>query len=285
MLLDWKRDVGEGLARAEALADAIPESAAAADAHDVLSGTAGAIPSLLALARRSGNVRYLQMARALGDTVCEQARRKNGQACWLHEQWPKGVGGFAHGTTGMGWALTLLARATGESRYAELAQEAFAFEDALFDEGEQNWLDLRNLEGAKSAAAWCHGAVGIGLAHVDLDPRFELPQTRLRVRRAAAATRRLGLGWNHCACHGDLGSWELLEHALRAGEAPDGLTREGLLASILTSIEEHGPSCGLARDAFAPGLLAGVGGVAYQLLRAHPEHELPSILTPGGGTL
>ncbi|GHG91001.1 lanthionine synthetase [Comamonas sp. KCTC 72670] len=284
VLRDWKCDAGDGLARAETLADAIPESASAADAHDVLSGTAGAIPPLLALHRRTGNARYLQMARALGDTVCEHARRKNGQACWIHEQWPQGIGGFAHGTTGMGWALTLLARATGESRYAELAQEAFAFEDALFDEGEQNWLDLRGLEGAKSAAAWCHGAVGIGLAHVDLDPRFELPQTRLRLRRAATATRRLGLGWNHCACHGDLGSWELLEHALRAGEAPEGLTREGLLASILTSIEEHGPSCGLARNAFAPGLLAGVGGVAYQLLRAHPEHELPSILTLGGGT-
>jgi lantibiotic modifying enzyme len=27
-------------------------------------------------------------------------------------------------------------------------------------------------------------------------------------------------------------------------------------------------------------LLPGVGGIAYQLLRAHPEHDLPSILIP-----
>ncbi|NVJ10678.1 type 2 lantipeptide synthetase LanM, partial [Myxococcus sp. AM001] len=283
VLADWKQDGGDGLARAVRLADAIPDSAAAADTHDVLSGTAGAIPPLLALARRTGEARYLQMARALGDTIGEQARRENDRAFWPHEQWPEGVGGFAHGTTGMGWALTLLARATGEARYAELARAAFAFDEALFDPDEQNWLDLRMLEGAKTAAAWCHGAVGIGLAHLDLDPGLERPHTRLTLRRAAAATWRLGLGWNHCACHGDLGSWELLEHALRAGEAPDGVTREGLLATLITSIEDHGPSCGLVRDAFAPGLLPGLGGVAYQLLRAHPEHALPSILTLGGG--
>ncbi|AEI66695.1 type 2 lanthipeptide synthetase LanM family protein [Corallococcus macrosporus] len=283
VLADWKQDAGDGVARAVRLAEAIPESAAAADAHDVLSGTAGAIPPLLALARRTGEARQVELARALGDTICEQARRKDEQAFWTHEQWPEGVGGFAHGTTGMGWALTLLARATRESRYAELARAAFAFDEALFDPDEQNWLDLRMLEGAKTAAAWCHGAVGIGLAHVDLDPRLEHPHTRLTLRRAAAATWRLGLGWNHCACHGDLGSWELLELAVRAGEAPAGVTREGLLATLITSIEDHGPSCGLARDAFSPGLLPGLGGVAYQLLRAHPEHELPSILTLGGG--
>ena len=30
------------------------------------------------------------------------------------------------------------------------------------------------------------------------------------------------------------------------------------------------------------GLMPGFGGIAYQLLRAHPESALPSILTLGG---
>jgi len=37
----------------------------------------------------------------------------------------------------------------------------------------------------------------------------------------------------------------------------------------------------MGRNAFTPGLLPGVGGIAYQLLRAHPEHDLSSILIPG----
>jgi hypothetical protein len=34
----------------------------------------------------------------------------------------------------------------------------------------------------------------------------------------------------------------------------------------------------MGRNAFASGMLPGLGGVAYQLLRAQPEHDLPSIL-------
>jgi lantibiotic modifying enzyme len=54
---------------------------------------------------------------------------------------------------------------------------------------------------------------------------------------------------------------------------------------LLTSLEDNGPSCGLTRDAFAPGLMPGLGGIAYQLLRMHPDHELPSLLTFGGNGL
>jgi lantibiotic modifying enzyme len=284
LLADWTLDGGEGLARAEALAEGIPAAAEKDEAHDLLSGKAGAIVPLLSLARRTGNTRYVELARALGDSLCEKARRVGDTACWPNaEQWPEGVGGYVHGVTGIGWVLTLLARATGEGRYADMARAAFAFEENLFDEKEQGWRDLRGLEGAPMAAAWCHGSVGIGLAHLDLDPTLSQPGTRLTLRRAAGVTYRLGLGWNHCACHGDMGAWELLERAIAAGEGPAGVSREQLLASLVTSIEDHGPSCGLARDAFVPGLLPGLGGVVYQLLRAHPEHELPSILILGGG--
>jgi lantibiotic modifying enzyme len=215
----------------------------------------------------------------------EHARRQHGQAYWSHTDSPEGMGGFAHGVTGIGWALTHLARATANDRYEQLAQEAFAFEDALFDEEEQNWRDLRMLENAKTAAAWCHGAVGIGLAHLNLDPALAHASTKKIVRRAAAATWRLGMGWNHCVCHGDLGAWELLDQAIGAGEAPQDLSTWYLLDVILTSLEQHGPTCGMGRNAFTPGLLPGVGGVAYQLLRAHPEHGLPSILILGGDDL
>ena len=72
---------------------------------------------------------------------------------------------------------------------------------------------------------------------------------------------------------------------MAATPGPAGLTREHLLATLVSGIEDHKPSCGMARDAFVPGLLPGLGGVAYQLLRAHPESDLPSILTLGGGGL
>jgi type 2 lantibiotic biosynthesis protein LanM len=282
VLAHWKLDGGDGLQRARKLADQILTAAAVDDIYDLLSGSAGAIAPLLMLAAKTGDETYVRIASQLGDLLHERAKHRNGQAYWTNAIAPEGMGGFAHGVTGIGWALTRLARATAIVRHEQLAQEAFAFEDALFDEEEQNWLDLRKLEGTRTAAAWCHGAVGIGLAHLDLDPAFTHTSTRKFLRRAAAATWRLGMGWNHCACHGDLGAWELLDRAIAAGEAPKELNTSYLLDLILTSLEQDGPSCGMGRNAFAPGLLPGLGGVAYQLLRAHPEHDLPSILIPCG---
>ena len=90
------------------------------------------------------------------------------------------------------------------------------------------------------------------------------------------------MGWNHTLCHGDLGSWELLDLAVAAGVGPAGLDRPTLDARVVGSLETHGPISGLARDAFAPGLLPGLGGVAYQLLRMGPDSDLPSLLTLGG---
>ena len=90
---------------------------------------------------------------------------------------------------------------------------------------------------------------------------------------------RLGVGWNHCLCHGDFGAWELLQKVIAAGKAPEDLTRESLLGQLLSSIEQFGPTCGLTREVYVPGLLPGVGGVAYQLLRAHEDSQLPSVLT------
>jgi lantibiotic modifying enzyme len=284
LLAHWELDGSDGLQRASKLANHIPAAAAVDELHDLLSGSAGAIVPLLALAGKTGDKSYVRMASQVGDLLHERARRQNGQgnvqACWPSSNSREGMGGFAHGVTGIGWALTHLARATGSARHQQLAEEAFAFEDALFDEQEQNWRDLRMLEGPKTKAAWCHGSVGIGLAHLNLDPTVTHAATRTIVHRAAAATWRLGMGSNHCACHGDLGAWELLDRAIATGEAPKELNALNLLDIILTSLEQDGPSCGVGRDAFTPGLLPGVGGIAYQLLRAHPEHDLPSILIP-----
>ena len=270
----WGIDAN-GLAHAMALADTLPDAVAADDMPDVLSGTAGAIPSLLMLYRASGETRFLSMATEFAGMLRDKATREQGRAWWPHAQWPDGIGGFAHGTTGIGWALQKLADVSGDTDIAQLAAEAFAFDDALYDVTLAGWKDLRMLPDAPTAAAWCHGSVGIGLSR-----RNETGDTSLhRLHCAAQATWARGLGWNHSTCHGDASAWELLDAAIRRGVGPESVTRESLLAGWLTSMEDHGPVCGIVRDAFAPGLMSGLGGIAWQLLRAGEGHELPTILT------
>lgn len=269
----------DGTERAIAAADELPESVEADRDLDVLVGMAGAVVPLLHLAARTGDGRWSSRAVQIGNRLLAAARVGRDGACWPTAQWPQGLGGFAHGVTGIGWALQRLGLATGESRFEGLAEAAFAYEESLFDPQVERWRDIR--APGEARVAWCHGAVGIGLARLDLHDRSVDDSHQDAARRAAAAAWAT-LGWNHTVCHGDFGSWELLDRALSAGVGPPGVTRADVDSLVIGSLDENGPVTGLARNAFAPGLFPGDGGLAYQLLRMHPDADLPSVLTLGG---
>jgi type 2 lantibiotic biosynthesis protein LanM len=273
----WGVAAADDLDRARALAAQVP---GAEERFDLLAGMAGAIVPLLQLARVTGENRWEHQAVAIGEQLIAGARQKGGTVYWPSRLWPDGLGGFAHGVTGIGWALARLALATGGTRFADAAHAAFAFEDALYDEAAGGWLDLRTPGEKAYSAAWCHGAVGIGICAVDL-ARRGWPDVSQAAERAVASATHRGFGWNHTLCHGDLGCWELLSDAHELGLTPDGPDRHELSAQVITSLEDNGPVSGLARDAYSPGLLAGLGGTAYQLLRMHPDSGLPSALTLG----
>ncbi|MEO6088296.1 MAG: lanthionine synthetase LanC family protein, partial [Umezawaea sp.] len=260
------------------LAEQLPAAIDASEGPDLVVGTAGAIVPLLLLAERTGDDRWTDLAVRTGDTlVADALRPAPGQACWSVSNWPAGIGGFAHGATGIGWSLARLAIATGESRFAELSDAAAAYEETWYDTDRGGWRDPR--EPTSLVAAWCHGAVGVGLAAADLLAR-DRPSVADRhadvLRRAVACAPRDGFGWTHTLCHGDTGVWELLALA--------GHDRATLDALVLGGIEEHGATTGLAREVYSPSLLSGSGGVAYQLLRMHPDSDLPSVLLLGGAT-
>ncbi|MFI6817204.1 type 2 lanthipeptide synthetase LanM family protein [Nonomuraea sp. NPDC050328] len=267
--LDASRD--EALTRAVALAELLPAAIEADDSYDLLSGMAGAIVPLLRLAERTGQTRWSDLAHSIGTRLAGLAVTRSGGVCWPSPRFPQGLGGLAHGATGIGWALSRL------DGFQELAEAAFTYEETLYDPRQLGWVDLRG--DGFTAAAWCHGAGGVGLVAADQLARTGDEIWRDRLARAAASCWADGTGWNHTLCHGDLGSWEVIELARTAGVAP--VAQERLAAHILGSLETNGPISGLARDAFSPSLLPGLGGVAYQLLRLHPEAHLPSLLLPG----
>lgn len=274
-------DPAEARQRSTRIAGALPESLAEADESDLLSGRAGAVIGLLRLASATSEPRWVELAVTAGERLVELALLDGGRARWSSPLWASGLGGFGHGATGIGWSLAQLSQATGRSDFAAVAEAAFAFEETLWDPAEGSWRDAREETGV--ATAWCHGATGIGLASADLINRGFGDATRHAdvVRRAAGACWNRGMGWNHTVCHGDLGCWELLSAAFGLGVAPDGLDPLAVSARIIGSLEKYGPVSGRARDAFCPGLMPGVGGVAYQLLRMDPDSGLPSVLVPG----
>ncbi|MEV0612870.1 type 2 lanthipeptide synthetase LanM family protein [Nonomuraea sp. NPDC050404] len=301
LLLHRLGAVGRHEARTRA-ANLVPDIAAALTDDtplDLVRGMAGAVVPLLRLAEHTDENDPAALAVEIGRHLLARARTGDGTAWWENPGFPDGLGGLAHGVTGIGWALARLAAATGDADFAAMAEAAFAHEETLYVPEKEGWRDLRTPD--RTAAAWCHGAAGIGIAAADLigvpsptsglaggSPRAsglvgDSPYVRDVLRRAAKACRLGGLGWNHTLCHGDLGVWEVLDQALTLGLTGPDLDRRGLDAHALCSMEEYGPVSGFARDAYAPGLLPGLGGVAYQLLRLHPGCTLPSVLLPDPG--
>jgi lantibiotic modifying enzyme len=272
--------------RAGELVAELPASLDADPGIDVMHGTAGAMVPLLRLYEGGGHADALTVAGRIADRLIDAAHTRDGLAWWTPSPMlPEGVGGLGHGATGLGWALSRYADVTGDRRAAGVAAAAFDYEEALYDPDRQCWTDLRTPD--LTAAAWCHGGGGIGIVAADLMLRGAPDRERWRdvLARGAEACRTVGMGWNHTLCHGDLGAWEVIRLAVQAGVPPTGLDLPGLDAFILSSLEQHGPVSGFARDAFSPALMSGLGGVAYQLLRMHPDSDLPSVLLPDPGPI
>lgn len=275
------------LHRAQALAALLPEAVHAEGTHDLLSGPPGAIVPLLRLSDVGGSQEWVRTAVSIGEhmrgvAILAPAATGGGPAAW----WPgkfdtDRMGGASHGATGIGWALSHVDSAQ------DLAEAAFRHEESLYDLRLPGWLDMRKPERPSDAAAWCHGSVGIGIVAADMLGRATDLASRQRwtdvLRRAAQASWPAGLGANHTMCHGELGTWELQLHAMAAGVAAPELDREWLDARLLTSMEDFGAVAGPNRDAFRPGLLNGIAGIGYQLLRMHPQCPLPSVLLPDPG--
>jgi hypothetical protein len=187
----------------------------------------------------------------------------------------------------MAWALLELAALTGGERFRTAALAAIAYERSLFSAEARNWPDLRDPEivgrGANGRpgfmTAWCHGAPGIGLARLRGLPHLDGAPARAEIEVALRTTLAHGFGTNHSLCHGDLGNLELL---LQAGEtlAEQRWRAEAdrRAALVLDDIERRGWACGLPGRVESPGLMTGLAGIGYGLLRLAAPERVPSVL-------
>lgn len=250
---------------------------------DVLDGVAGVIVPMLNLAEQAGEEQWLRLAAMAGRRLEAAATHDSTGARWSTSMFPEGIGGFAHGATGIGWALARLGLSAAGTeperrRWLHLAERAFDFEESLYRAEPGNWLDARTGVGVRFLTNWCHGSTGIGLAACDLYVRMRERRHLDVARRACAAGLREGFGWSHTLCHGDLGMWELLNAGSRLDPTALVPERDAWDAAILSGLEEHGPVGGWSKDAFTPGLMPGMGGIIHLLLRMHPESRLASPL-------
>jgi type 2 lantibiotic biosynthesis protein LanM len=283
----WKdRDL---LAAAERLAERIPSQLDGDEDLDVVGGAAGAILGLLALHRAAGSRRLLDVAILCGERLLARSHTAGPGLGWLTRLGTeRPLIGFSHGNAGIGMALVELGAAAGDARFLAAGLAAFDWERETF------WPELRRWLGGTDgqppplestvAMAWCYGAPGVGLSRLRALVHVRESEARhiLRdeVAEAARQTVERGFGENHCQCHGDLGNLDFLLQARRTLGDPalDGpIDRQ--TRTVLASIARDGWLCGTRGGVESPGLMNGLAGIGYGLLRLADPERVPSVLT------
>ncbi|MEX1019709.1 MAG: type 2 lanthipeptide synthetase LanM family protein [Litorilinea sp.] len=283
------------------LADLAAARLAQDENFDIIAGSAGFIGALAALwqcTRAAGLLTY--MAQAAEHLAAHAIPQSVGVGWLVPNMGDAPLAGFSHGAAGIAWALLLAAHHipdhTAAARYAELARAALAYERTLFDDHAQNWRDLRDETAAPEEAdesphrfmhAWCHGAPGIGLARLALLSHFnnarlhaeDDPHLHAEIDAALAGTAQFGLGGGHSLCHGDLGNLDLFIQAAQTLGRPDLLAQAQRHAqTVLAHQPQTGWLCGVPGGVETPGLMVGIAGIGYALLRLAAPAQTPSVL-------
>ena len=272
---------------AESYVDLLPALIKKDEYFDVLSGAAGCLISLLNLYHCRPSQHILNTAVQCGEHLLNQAQSMTQGKGWTSAN-SRPLTGFSHGAAGISLALLKLADLTGEKRFRKVALEAIVYEKSLFSASAGNWQDLREFERAvlknsqnkvRYTTSWCHGAPGIGLARLRSLPYLDNAEIRAEINIALNTTLKDGFGGNHSLCHGDLGNLELLLQASQSLNDSARLSQVRHLTSIiLKDLEQHGWLCGVPMKVETPGLMTGLAGIGYELLRLSNPIGIPSIL-------
>jgi type 2 lantibiotic biosynthesis protein LanM len=274
------------LRQAEEIVPFVASQIASDEYFDVTAGSAGCIGGLLALYQERRSPEILAAAKACGERLIAGARPMTTGAGWVIPKQTVPLSGFAHGAAGIAWALFRLAELTGEKRFKDTADAAIAYERTLFDHHTANWRDLRTWRsssketGSTSMSAWCHGATGIGLARLAIAEYGDGGDVRREIDAALSRTIRAGFGSNHSLCHGDGGPMELFVRASRVLQDERwNVEAQRIASGIVESISRNEFRCGTPLKVDSPGLMTGLAGIGYSLLRLADHDRVPSVLT------
>ena len=103
------------------------------------------------------------------------------------------------------------------------------------------------------------------------------PQPEIRI--ALSKTVESGFGMSHCLCHGDLGNLDILLYA--AKRVDDSWWSEAgnrRASETLATIVERGCLCSTQASPVSLGLMTGLAGIGYGLLRLACPERVPPVL-------
>lgn len=270
----------EWSAEAAAMLEKAAKQAADPSHLDVISGKAGFI---IAACAAHGSERSAALIHTLRPTA--QALKRLAAAS------PKDAGsslpnaadaGVAHGRAGIGFALSRWADATGDEGFRAAASELIRFDLEAIETRQSAPTEFTQLPGWKdSHLGWCRGWLGAALMALQAQPASGMFGFGLdfRFRRIADDIISAGADGPLCLCHGALGHLDFLAAAAERGVLDDLGAAAAWRSRLLVRLIDGDWVADSSHRLESPGLMLGLAGTGYSLLRASQPRRMPSVLT------
>jgi lantibiotic modifying enzyme len=255
---------------------------------DVMNGSAGTLLALLAFLQASRTHGMdPQTTLGLADTCGRHLLHSRTSGEHAPRGWPRADGvalpGFAHGASGISYALLRLYQETKDEAFSDGALEGFAFERTLYVSEQQGWLDPRSRQ-IIQRDSWCDGAPGIALGRIGVIRSIDDPALQSDLENSLRITRSLPESADDRLCCGNFGRIDVLHTAgllldrLRLSQHARELALHTLRRSsgktfLFPPQNQQSPD-----GRFYSSLFMGLAGVGYTLLRLRYPQMLPTVL-------
>jgi type 2 lantibiotic biosynthesis protein LanM len=265
---------------ADQYASLITESQIQKDQYlDITSGTAGAIRVLALLE----SLRPKKETRSVIEAGRSHLRNKavyfDDSVAW-HTTGPTAVSGFAHGASGIAYALQEADNALSDFVSADLIDGALRFERQAFDANAKNWRRSKGGGAELCGNRWCEGAPGIGVARLVLRKSLSSSLIEEELALAIEVSRKQDSATLDQLCCGAFGAVDLLISAARELNEPKYFAMaKDIVARRLSKVSSPLElQCGLPASIFPTPFFQGLTGLAYVFARLASNKEYPSVL-------
>lgn len=244
--------------------------------YDLLSGNAGAAIAALKLYQIKKECaepaeEYLTVAVEIEKNLWKHRQIMENGCGWKLSCVERPLAGMAHGNSGFLMVYAALYQITGNREYLKKINALCDYENSLYSEEKENWLDLRSPEDEKKVMnAWCHGAPGILLARLELEKIRENHDTEEDMKRASHSLFCGNEDGKICICHGLAGRILIMKKYLEQHKNPEfrKIYNQKIRELIFMMEQEDNLNASETRN---PAFMNGISGVAYALLKIYTE--------------
>ena len=252
------------------------------DRHfDLVYGTAGVLLTLCSIYQNSPDKKIKRYMDLCADILSSNVKNLDYGCGWIIPHFEKPLTGISHGNAGIALALSRYSEITGESSLNKLIGKVIQLENHSYYPDKYNWRDLRAKSSTKAqfSSYWSHGAPGIGLARLKMSENPDLYKEDYT--NAFRNKDWLNLNTSQLGA-GKMGIADIYLEAskLTGNDAYLEQSRE-VIMSVIGEYQQKGYwSClpDYQSDRFIPGMITGLSGLAYALMRSLSYSDLKTIL-------